>query len=76
MSPFNANNTKGETVYATGNSPLTPRKIVAVSVYLPPSMSNAEVETVLEDVVENVDVFSAAASCKLLLLIDIDVDRH
>ena len=55
MNAYNAKNTKGETVYAVGNSSLTMRKIVVVSVYLPPSMKVDEVDLVLEDIATNVD---------------------
>ena len=41
----------GETVCAVGNSTLTKRKIAIISVYLPPSLNQREVVTVLEGVV-------------------------
>ena len=55
LAPYNANNTKGETVYAIGNSQLTKRKIAVAAVYLPPQLRNAEVEEILKDIVENID---------------------
>ena len=46
---------KGEIVCATGNSPLTKRKIALLSVYLPPALRVSEVEEILEGVVEVID---------------------
>ena len=55
LAAYNAGNTKGETVYAIGNSPLTQRKIVVAAVYLPPALKTDEVELVLEDIIANLD---------------------
>ena len=67
-SPANNVSTKGELVCAIGTTTLTKRKIVTISVYLPPAMKVGEVEETLENIISTVDQIKVKYSDPILIV--------